>query len=31
MIGRMARFDLHPQAMTADRVRSYLRALLQPQ
>ncbi len=30
MIGRMARFDLHPVQLTPDRLRAYSRALLQP-
>ena len=30
MIGRMARFDLHPVTLTPDRLRAYTRALLQP-
>lgn len=30
MIGRMARFDLAPLALTPDRIRAYVRALLQP-
>ncbi len=29
-IGRMARFDLTPCALTGDRLRGYLKALLQP-
>lgn len=31
IIGRMARFDMIPHSLTADRVRAYLKALLQPQ
>lgn len=30
MIGRMARFDLIPHALTPDRIRGYVKALLQP-
>jgi hypothetical protein len=30
VIGRMARFDLTPAILSADRVRAYVRALLQP-
>jgi hypothetical protein len=30
LIGRMARFDLTPATLSADRVRAYVRALLQP-
>ena len=30
MIGRMARFDLSPQTLTPDRIRAYIKALVQP-